>query len=81
MYVRAMLALQQHDEQQAICLLTQCCNAARETAQEVTYRLALAEALYLDGHPYEAVREWQRVLQLDAEQPTALAWLELVDCE
>ena len=79
MYTEGMIALRKGQTTQAISTLTTNLETVTNPLDEVTFRLGLAEAYYADGHPQQAVFQWQKVLEIEPMHPVAQAWLNMLE--
>lgn len=79
LYIEGVLALKQGDTRRAVETLSRCVDAVANPTDQLPYRLALAEAYYLDGHPQQAVEQWHRVLAIEPMHPTAHSRLQFLE--
>jgi tetratricopeptide (TPR) repeat protein len=79
MFTEGSIALKRGDSARAIEIFETCASATTSPADEVAYRLSLAEAYYTSGHPLPAVAQWKKILEIEPLQPIASAWLQAID--
>lgn len=79
MYTEGMIALHKGEITKAISNLKTCLESVTNPLDEVTFRLGLAEAHYADGHPQQAVIQWQKVLEIEPMHSVAQAWLNILE--
>jgi tetratricopeptide (TPR) repeat protein len=77
-YISSLIEIKRGAYPKAIELLQTCLESITSLADEMVFRLSLAEAWYGDGHPQQALKNWQRVLEIDPAQPTARSWVEAI---